>query len=235
MNKFTGTYFVLVEHTKKDKRVRSLEAMPLYLKDQLNTREKVEQYFEDQYGYVEPKVRYDRIKMYSLIKVDGFYLYLTGRSGVKLLVSNAVQLKLEKDIAEYVRKITKNSMNNNGKEHSTYDESVTCDKNIKLYNHLLNKHLNQIYSKRPNPVGEKLKVWKDKFIGLTLQKQIYVLLQILQLSQLINQGADLTDIGGVKKTGVATLNKVISDKKEFKLINQSITGLYENEIDLLSV
>lgn len=126
-------------------------------------------------------------------------------------------------------------MNNNGKEHSTYDESVTCDKNIKLYNHLLNKHLNQIYSKRPNPVGEKLKVWKDKFIGLTLQKQIYVLLQILQLSQLINQGADLTDIGGVKKTGVATLNKVISDKKEFKLINQSITGLYENEIDLLSV
>ena len=45
----------------------------------------------------------------------------------------------------------------------------------------------------------------------------------------------MTDIGGVKKTGVATLNKVISDKKEFKLINQSITGLYENEIDLLSV
>ena len=45
----------------------------------------------------------------------------------------------------------------------------------------------------------------------------------------------MTAIGGVKKTGVATLNKVISDKQEFKLINQSITGLYENEIDLLTV
>lgn len=235
MKKFTGTYFVLVEHTKKNKRVRSLEAMPLYLKDQLNTREKVEQYFEDQYGYVEPKVRYDRIKMYSLIKVDGFYLYLTGRGGNQLYVINAVELTIDAENSEYIRKITKLNDEYNKEEQFENDEKITFDKNIKLYDKLLDKHLSQIYSKRPNPVGEKLKVWRDKFMGLTLQKQVYVLLQILQLSQLLNQGADLTDIGGVKKTGVATLNKVISDKKEFKLINQSITGLYENEIDLLSV
>ena len=68
-----------------------------------------------------------------------------------------------------------------------------------------------------------------------MDRQIYVLLQILQLSQLTNQGADLVEIGGVKKTGVATLNKIISDKTEFKLVNQSVTGLYENEIDLLTV
>ena len=61
------------------------------------------------------------------------------------------------------------------------------------------------------------------------------MIQIIQLSQLSNMGADLISIGGVKKTGVATLNKVISDKEEFKLINQSVTGLYENEIDLLTV
>ena len=70
---------------------------------------------------------------------------------------------------------------------------------------------------------------------MDISKQIYVLMQILQLSQLTNIGADLTDIGGVKKTGVATLNKKISDKYEFKLINQSVTGLYTNEIDLLTV
>lgn len=104
-----------------------------------------------------------------------------------------------------------------------------------MYDVLTDKHLNQIYKKRPNPVGEKLVQWREKFIKLSLSEQLSVLTQILQLSQLTNQGADLTAIGGVKKTGVATLNKVISDKLEFKLINQSVTGLYENEIDLLTV
>lgn len=106
---------------------------------------------------------------------------------------------------------------------------------MKLYNVLKNKHLLTIYRKRPNPVGEKLEDWENDFAELDISKQIYVLMQILQLSQLTNIGADLTDIGGVKKTGVATLNKKISDKYEFKLINQSVTGLYTNEIDLLTV
>ena len=115
------------------------------------------------------------------------------------------------------------------------NEYINKEDNLKLYDVLTDKHLNQIYRKRPNPVGEKFIQWRDKFIKLSLSEQLSVLMQILQLSQLSNQGADLTAIGGVKKTGVATLNKVISDKQEFKLINQSTTGLYENEIDLLTV
>ena len=88
---------------------------------------------------------------------------------------------------------------------------------------------------RPNPVGDKLVMGREKFVELSISEQIYVLLQILQLSQLINQGADLCMIGGAKKTGVTLTNKIVSDCREFKLINQSMTGLYENEIDLLTV
>lgn len=173
--------------------------------------------------------------MNSLIKVNGFYLYLTGRAGKQLLVSNAVQMALSLKYLIYIKKITKEIERGSDNNELELNEYIIKEDNLKLYDVLTDKHLNQIYKKRPNPVGEKLVQWREKFIELSLSEQLSVLTQILQLSQLTNQGADLTAIGGVKKTGVATLNKVISDKLEFKLINQSVTGLYENEIDLLTV
>ena len=57
----------------------------------------------------------------------------------------------------------------------------------------------------------------------------------MQLSQLINQGANLELIGLAKKAGTTKISKIISNCNEFKLINQSITGLYENEVDLLTI
>ena len=173
--------------------------------------------------------------MNSLIKGNGFYLYLTGRAGKQLLVSNAVQMALSLKYLIYIKKITKEIERGSDNNELELNEYIIKEDNLKLYDVLTDKHLNQIYKKRPNPVGEKLVQWREKFIELSLSEQLSVLTQILQLSQLTNQGADLTAIGGVKKTGVATLNKVISDKLEFKLINQSVTGLYENEIDLLTV
>ena len=115
------------------------------------------------------------------------------------------------------------------------ETGISKERNLKLYETLIQKHCNAIYSKRPNSVGERLQVGKQTFERLSVSKQIYVLLQILQLSQTSNQGADLSDVGGVKKTGVATLNKKISDKTEFILINQSPAGLYESQVDLLTV
>lgn len=232
---FTGTYFFLVEHTIKGKRVRTLEAMPLYLEDYLNTCEKMEAYCRDNLGYVNPEVRLKKIKMYSLIKVDGFCLYLTGRSGNQLLVSNAVEMALGYEDILYIKRISETYEKGYADEQLDSIGYISKERNMKLYRTLVDKHCNTIYKNRPNPVGEKLEGWTENFEKLGLKKQIYVLLQILQLSQLTNMGADLTDIGGVKKTGVSTLNKKISEKKEFKLINQSITGLYESQVDLLTV
>ncbi len=237
MKKYTGTYFLLLEHTKKEKRIRTIEAMPLYLKDKLNTREKIEKYFEQSvdFAYEQPKVILDKIKMYSLIKVDGFYLYLTGRTGNQLSVCNAVQMSLSAGMVKYVRKISIANERYAADKEFEKDENISVQKNLELYEILKEKHLNQIYGKRPNPVGEKIEKGIEKFRSLSVRKQIYVLLQILQLSQLSNQGADLLEIGGEKKTGTSKLNKNITEKQEFKLINQSVTGLYENEIDLLRI
>ncbi len=233
--KYTGSYFFLVEYTKKGKRVRSLEAMPLYRKEQLNTTEKMEEYCRTFLGYENPVIRLKKIKMYSLIKVDGFYLYLTGRGGASLLVTNAVELSLDYEQMSYVKAITGVSDKKMTEEQLEQSKDISRERNILLYNTLKEKHQRTIYKKRPNPVGDKLEEWKEAFKELSISNQIYVLLQILQLSQQTNTGADLRLIGGKNATGKATVGKVISGKSEFKLVNQSAAGLYQNEIDLLTI
>jgi CRISPR-associated endonuclease Csn1 len=65
---------------------------------------------------------------------------------------------------------------------------------------------------------------------------VYILTQILNVSLICNSAsADLKDIGGSAKTGVALISKKISGYQEFKLINYSITGMYEREVDLLTI
>lgn len=233
--KMTGAYFCLVEHTQKKKRIRTIEAVPLYLKHQLDTKEKLEQYFVESYGYENPDVRIEKIKMYSLIKVNGFYMYLTGRSGNRLSVCNAVQMVLLQEWMLYVKEITKAIGAEFTDEYIEKKGTISKTKNRQLYDLLCEKHLNCIYKLRPNPVGENLIKGKEKFDKLSILEQIYVLLQILQLSQLINQGANLELIGFSKNTGKTLTSKIISNCNEIKLINQSITGLYENEVDLLTI
>ena len=230
-----GAYFCLVEHTQKKKRIRTIEPVPLYLKHQLDTNEKLEKYFAETYGYENPNVRIEKIKVYSLIKVNGFYMYLTGRTGAQLAVCNAVQMILPWKWMLYVKEMTKAIGAEFTDEYMEKTGTISKSKNRQLYDLLCEKHLNCIYKLRPNPVGENLIIGKDKFNKLSILEQIYVLLQILQLSQLINQGANLELIGLAKKAGTTKISKNISNCNEFKLINQSITGLYENEADLLTI
>lgn len=231
--KYTGTYFFLVEHIEKGRKIRTLEAMPLYMKDSLDSKEKLEEYCEKVLNYNLPVVRLERIKMYSLLKINGFLLYLTGRSKDQLLVSNAVELKLNMDEMRYIKKVSEVDINSSEERFSIL--KITKEKNIEIYDMFTKKHCKGIFSKRPNPVGDKLDNKREKFVELSIQKQVFVLQQILQLSLNTNDGANLLDIGESKSTGVMTLNKKISNYEEVILLNRSVTGMYENEINLLIV
>ena len=225
----TVSYFFLVEYEKKGKRIRSLEAMPLYLKDKIgDDKVALENYCKIELGLKDPSIRMNRIKIQSLVIKDGFYMHISGKSGDRIIMRNAVSLCLNPIWVNYIKKIEKSN-------NSSLDKEITYDMNMKLYQLLVDKHINTIYAKRPNPVGEKIKEGKKTFSELSLQNQCYVLGQILQLTQLGNYGADLTLIGGSKKSGLTLISKIISGCKEFKLVNQSVTGIFKSEIDLLTV
>ena len=47
-----------------------------------------------------------------------------------------------------------------------------------------------------------------------------------------NASADLTILGGSKHTGVLAINKNTVGKNEVEIVNQSITGLFENRMKI---
>ena len=73
---------------------------------------------------------------------------------------------------------------------------------------------------------------KNKFNNLSSEEQIKILLNILNMltNKISTYDFKVLDFGlGRRKLGFN-----IANVREFKLINQSITGLFENSIDLLS-
>ena len=77
---------------------------------------------------------------------------------------------------------------------------------------------------------------KEVFETLSLKKQCDVLMQILNILHANMRSGDLTFLGGASKSGIVTTNSKISPSKNiksFKIINQSITGLFEQETELL--
>jgi len=223
-------YFFLVEHEKKGKRIRTLEAMPLYLRDKIGKdRELIKQYCEEELGLIKPDVRMAKIKIQSLIRRNGYCMHISGKSNQQLIVRNAIPLCLNQYWVNYIKKLEKTVGT------GYVDDNVTDEQNKELYSILIQKHKNSIFAKRPNGIGDKLLSRQERFGSLDLLEQAIVLMQILQLTQLSNMGADLSLIGEAKKTGITLISKVVSDAEEFVLVNQSPAGLYESEIDLKTV
>lgn len=228
--KVKGAYFFLVEHKKNGKRIRTLESMPIYLKDRLeHDRKLLEQYCVEKLHLDSPNVRMTRIKIQSLVRWNGYLCYLSGKSNQRIIVYNAVPLCLIQKWIGYVKKLEKSVAS------GFVDGSVIRENNIELYDILSEKHNSSIFAKRPNGVGEKLLQGKVTFEKLTELEQAKVLTQILQLTQVANLGADLSLIGGAKKSGMMLISKNVPETGEFVLINQSPAGLYETEIDLKTI
>lgn len=224
-------YFSLVEYIHKKKRVRAIVAVPVLWAESIQSKTELVRYLEEQCGLVKPTVKIAKINIKSTVRIDGFEYYLTGRTESRLVIVNAVQLCLSQAYMAYIKKIEKFCASD---ATEPADEYITKDANLELYDVLTEKHRRLIFSKRVNSVGDKLHDDKPRFVELSIREQCIVLLNILQLSQRINKGADLTLIKESKQTGVTKVNSVIS-QKEFLLINKSVTGLFENSVDLTKI
>lgn len=223
-------YFFLVEHTEKGKRVRTLETVPIYMADQIEKKpQKLYLYCTEVLKLQEPDIRAAKIKMQSLVKKDGYFVYISGKTGKRLTLRNAVNLCLKKEWTEYAKKLEKIQ------DSGTMAEGISAEKNIEFYDLLNEKFNDSIYAKRPNPVGEKVNAGKELFIGLSVKEQCKVLNELLKLTAIGLSAADLTLLNESRATGVMLMSKKVNDMKELVLINQSVTGVYESQIDLLTV
>ncbi len=234
-------YFFLVEHEVKNKRIRTIECVPVYLREKLKTREQLETYCVKELGLVGPSVRLEKIKKYSLLKLNGNFFYITGKTNDSFSITNAMELCVDQKSENHIRNLVK--FKNQGYFNSPEEEAY--EENKRLYRILMEKHL-KIFGNRPNSMGKKLVKYQAVFEKIALTEQVDVLLQILRLTS-TNEitSADLKLVGGSATEGKMVITKNITSiaekrvKKgeipEIALINQSPTGLFESKVDLLTI
>nr|WP_256481907.1 Cas9 endonuclease PAM-interacting domain-containing protein [Treponema sp. OMZ 787] len=267
-NKVSAAYYTLVEYEEKGKKIHSLETIPLYLvKDIKKNQDGLKSYLKKQTGKNEFKILVPKIKINSLLKINGFPCHITGKTGDSFVLRPAVQFCCSNDDVLYFKKIIRfneirSQRENMGKTIHPYEDlsfrsyvkeelskkkktdeigedefyEVLQKKNLEIYDMLLAKHRDSIYSKRPNSTTlDMLIKGRDAFINLKPEDQIKITLEILKLFCTTREAIDLGLIKGKSTAGVTTLGKKISNLDNCILIYQSITGVFEKRINLLKI
>ncbi len=240
-NKVAGAYFMLVEHTVKGDRKRSIIDMPLHLSNMEKGSQAIIQMLEKDKGLTDPVVILPHIGIHSVIEVDGFRMYLTGRTGDNLVYAHAHQLivgyeneKYLRDVLKFCERAGEYARLHRGQELSiTEYDQISSEKNLMLYDLFVSKLQNTIYQIKLSSQAEKLANARDEFVELSIVKQCETLKQVLNLFTCNRVSADLKALGLGGQVGVISTNRTVSSYKSAKLVSQSVTGLFEKATDLL--
>jgi len=237
-NKLAGAYFFLVEHTdpKKKVRIRTLESALLIDKEKYEKNPNA--YCETILGLSEPKVLIPKILIDSLLSLDGFRMHLSGRTGDVIDYKNANQLIIAPEDAAYIKRISK---------YLERCKTARCDLPITKYDSIdreTNKVIYQLFIEKLRKAPYNIKFLstqqalieqENEFENLPLPDQCRLLLQVMNVFSVGATKGDLSLIGGIKNAGLVRYSKNVFSQKEhhYKLIHQSVTGFFEQEIDLL--
>ena len=235
-NKEAGAYFVLAESEgKKGKKIRTIEYVPIRLKKEIQkSEENIIRYLEEERQLKNPRVLVPEIKIDTLLCVDGFYMWVSGRSGDQLLMQGANQLVLSQEETEILKKIVQYvERKKQNKELKIYDSDHLEEKKVvMLYETFLNKLTNTVYAKKLGAQAKTLTEKREKFKELCIEEKCIVLYEVLHFFQCQSAAADLKLIGGSGRAGILCLNKNITDCSRIEMIHQSPTGIYEQTVDL---
>lgn len=235
-NKAVGTYFVLAEsEDKKGRKIRTIEYVPLYLKNRLERSQDVLcKYLENDRGLRNSRVLVEKIKIDTLFQVDGFYMWLSGRTKKQLIFKGANQLLLSPDDTAVLKKVIKFVNRRKGnKDTKIYDSDNLSEEMLNnLYHTFLIKLQKTVYGIRLKAQEKTLLEKKDVFEKLSLEERCLVLMEILHMFQCQSGSANLKLIGGPGNAGILLLNKDITKCNKISIINQSPAGIYEQAVDL---
>lgn len=223
---------------KKNNEQRTLEFLPIYMKDYVEqSEEKAQEYLVTNRKLKNPEIILPKVKIDTLFKVDGFYMWLSGRTENRLIFKCANQLILSEEDVKILKKVIK--FINRKKENkdivlNEYD-GITEEDAGNLYETFIRKLKDSIYKKRLALQGETLENKRKEFEALSLEDKCIVLGEILHLFQCQSGAANLKLIGGPASAGILVMNNNISKCNQISIITQSPTGIFEKEIDLLNL
>lgn len=235
-DKATTAYFSLVKYREKNKNVLRLVPIDIYKEKEYlsNPDEYVSKYH---LVNTSAKVVIECVKIDSCISFDGCRMNLSGKSnmGKTLVFKPGVQLVLSYEDEVYVKRLFKYIQSFYGKFEAGAFDGISPEKNIELYDLLLEKMTTTVYRNFTGAVQKTLEKGRENFVGLKPGDQCFVLCEIINILRSNVLTGDLGKIGGAKKAGSFTNNSLIlkeGDSVKTELINQSVTGLFEQKINL---
>ncbi len=237
--KATG-YFFIVEHQLKRERVKQILTVPITWMEKVRSSEDgLINYCLNELKMIEPKVIVPCIHLYEILKINNFEINLRGTTDKRIIANGTHQLVIPERWYDYFAQIEKFESTMARRKISESDENVDLlaesfeinkQKNLELYELLLDKEKNSIYSRRPANQSKLLESKIDFFEGLSIFKQSKILLQIINLFTCNAELADLKEIGGGAQSGGVKFPDKI--KGEVALIRKSPTGIFVQEIPI---
>lgn len=193
-------------------------------------------YLKDRFGIEDYRVVYPVVKMRTLLKIDGSYYFITGGSDKTLELRSAIQLILPKKNEWAIKQIDKSSEN----------DYLTIERIQDLTEELVDNTFDIIVNKFKTSVFKKsfLNLFQDdkaenidsKFKSMDFKEKCKTLLMLVKAIRASGVRQDLKSIDLKSDYGrLSSKTNNIGKYQEFKIINQSITGLFENEVDLLKL
>ena len=230
-NNMAISYFAVVSYSEKNKKYVAF--IPIRLLDcgRIQNEADLTEYCANELHLKDVSVIRDKVLINSLIEVDGYRVFISGKTNDSFVLKNGVSLILDDESVKYVKRLEK--FNERLKTNRDYVLNEKYDKlsreeNERLYSILVEKASNGIFCKRPACKAKALSDSIEKYHNLDTLDQIRMLNSMLTY---FGPGgpSDFSYIGEGPKSGVMTLAmRTLVGSKSLILIDQSMTGLFES-------
>lgn len=174
------------------------------------------------------------IKVNTVLEIDGCRVMMSSKTGDRIGTVSLETLVVAPKYENYIKKIF------TFLEKKKTDKALTVktymgfsqEMNMELFDVLVDKYLNSIFSKQYKNEGELLSENRDKFNEYSIDEQVFVLSEMVSLLKTGHKGgANFEMVGGKKSSGVKNISSKMENMrkrcKEVYIIDQSPSGLSE--------
>ena len=244
VNKYGGftkvkiAYYSIFEYTlndkKGEKKITRILPVPIYIAQNIKDDRTLLEYAQTQLPGRNLELKYRKLCIGNQIKINNFNYYMGGKTNDNFFYDSAVQVVLDKESELYIKELAKYLNWKKENKDGKLWKSITEDKNIQLYNTLVEKMNTGLFiRKTPNKYNELSTVEvREKFNSITEDEQAKVLLEVLNLLTNKKSTSNLNIIGIIASRGVCNFN--LSNQSQFSIIEKSVTGVFEKEIEIIS-
>ena len=236
-------YIVKGKTADKDKRIRQLIGVPIYLGNVTVSSKTLFEYLSNKVNVDNAKkvindfsIVYYPVKFNSTISIDGFTYLLGGATDNYIYLKDFIPLYLSNKNSAYLKKVEKAVGLKDYNEMSDGELIIKKEDNCLLYDELIYKLGDKIFKQKKANIYGVLNDGRSIFEELTVERQCYLIMQIVSWFNSALQTVDLIDlkaVGGTAHAGKLTMKSILTDYDSVFLLERSTLGVFERKVDLL--